>query len=390
MFALAQSLFDKVSSFVNKLFAKLRSTQYVASQEAKPATEPRKPRKYNKEKLQNFSELLDHLEHTFDNVKLPTLNESWLQKDSVIGLKKLGAHVPNPWLVEWHKEGAVVDVSKPLPAIMCISSASKHAVNNDNNIYPKIVFAIKQKKLPWHVAYQAGAPYQFGMAFDLEGKLFWIHMHLTVNRTTGEIKYCDELRVNQHTVPVKKSKGRKSNGRSNTYFTKSWVHAQFLEDDRRSIQESRLIMANLFIAMHKWWSERDSRWNVVVKKNGERVTFGVDNDKTPYYFKDRDKTIRTPTGQAKKIVHYVKEHERKYADKTTLIKEHIRGLQEFEWAGYHCKVVSPKLDNKTTATFVDPSVSEEEEKVENIVYLSKVGKLLADAEEKTNKEKKYA
>jgi len=252
-----------------------------------------------------------------------------------------------------------------------------------------VIFAIKHKKLPWHVAYQAGAPYQFGMAIDLEGKLFWLHMYITVNRKTGEIKFCDELRVNQHTVPVKKSTARKSSGRSHTYFTKQWVHAQFLEDDRRSLQESRLYMANLFVTMHKWWADRDSRWNVIVKKNGERVTFGVDNDKTPYYFKDRDKTIRTPTGQAKKIVHYVKEHERQYADKTTTIKEHIRGLQEFEWTGYHCKVVSPKLDSKTTATFVDPSV-DEEEKVENIVYLSKVGKLLADAEEISKKEKKYA
>jgi len=389
MIAIAQSFFVKVVIFINKLFAKLRSTQPVVAQEVKPVVEPRKPRKYNKEKSQNFSELLDQLEHTFETVKLPTLNESWLHKDSVIGLKKLGAHVPNSWFVEWHKEGATVDVSKPLPAMMCVSSASQHSVNNDENIYPKVIFAIKHKKLPWHVAYQSGAPYQFGMAFDLEGKLFWVHMYITVNRKTGEIKFCDELRVNQHTVPVTKSKARKSSGRAHTYFTKQWVHAQFLEDDRRSLQESRLFMANLFVAMHKWWADRDSRWNVIVKKNGERVTFGVDNDKTPYYFKDRDKTIRTPTGQAKKIVHYVKEHERQYADKTTTIKEHIRGLQEFEWTGYHCKVVSPKLDSKTTATFVDPSV-DEEEKVENIVYLSKVGKLLADAEEISKKEKKYA
>jgi hypothetical protein len=213
-------------------------------------------------------------------------------------------------------------------------------------------------------------------------------MYITVNRKTGEIKFCDELRVNQHTVPVKKSTARKSSGRSHTYFTKQWVHAQFLEDDRRSLQESRLYMANLFVTMHKWWADRDSRWNVIVKKNGERVTFGVDNDKTPYYFKDRDKTIRTPTGQAKKIVHYVKEHERQYADKTTTIKEHIRGLQEFEWTGYQCKVVSPKLESQTSATFT--FASDDEEKIENIVYLSKVGKLLADAEEKSNKEKKYA
>jgi len=133
--------------------------------------------------------------------------------------------------------------------------------------------------------------------------------------------------------------------------------------------------------VHEWWSERDNRWNVVVRKNGERVTFGVNNDQTPYYFKDRDKSIRTPTGQAKKIVHYVREHERKYGEKTTVVKEHIRGLQEFEWAGYQCKVISPKLQAQTSASFVAPSADAEESDTK-VVYLSKVGKLLADVEER--------
>jgi hypothetical protein len=390
MFAIAQSFFVKVLILVNKLFAKLRSAKSVVQKEPKATPEPRKPRKYNKEKSHNFSELLDHLEHTFEAVKLPAFNSSWLNKDSIIGLKKLGAHVPNPWLVKWQNNGDKVDITKPLPTLMCISTSSKSTINNGDNIYPKVMFAIKHKKLPWNVAYQSGAPYQFGMAYDLDGKLFWSHMFITVNRKTGEIKFCDELRVHRHLVPVRSNTERRINGPYKKYFTKSWMPAEFLEDDRRTIDESRENVRNLFIAMHQWWSERDTRWNVVVKKNGERVTFGVDNKDTPYYFKDRDKTIKTPTGQAKKIVHYVKEHERKYGDKTTLIKEHIRGLQEFEWTGYHCKVVSPKLQSQTSATFQAPPRADDEERIENIVYLSKVGKLLADAEENTNKEKKYA
>ena len=121
----------------------------------------------------------------------------------------------------------------------------------------------------------------------------------------------------------------------------------------------------------------------ISRLHGERVTFGVNNDQTPYYFKDRDKTIRTPTGQAKKIVHYVKEHERKYGDKITMVKEHIRGLQEFEWAGYQCNVISPKLQAKTAANFTLPSEDVEvDEDTSNVVYLSKVGKALADSEER--------
>jgi hypothetical protein len=133
---------------------------------------------------------------------------------------------------------------------------------------------------------------------------------------------------------------------------------------------------------------RDSRWNVVVKKNGERVTFGVDNSQTSYYFKDRDKSVKTATGQTKKIVHYVKKHERKVNDKTTVVKEHIRGLQEFDWAGYHCQVISPKFQAQTAATFTAPGEDGSSMEPSNVVYLSKVGKMLADAEEINRPEKK--
>ena len=126
----------------------------------------------------------------------------------------------------------------------------------------------------------------------------------------------------------------------------------------------------------------------MVKKNGERITFGVDNNHTPYYFKDRDKSIKTASGQTKKIVHYVKEHERKVNDKTTVVKEHIRGLQEFNWAGYHCQVVSPKLQSQTAAFFTLPG--DDELQSNNVVYLSKLGKILADFEETPRPKRKRA
>jgi len=385
MVALAHSLADKVRYFLNKLFTYFRTTSVKSIPDVAPEEEPepRKPRKYNKEKRQDFSELLDKLEHTFNNVKLPTMDGSWIAKDSVVGLKKLGVHVPNPLLMYWDNEKRLVDVTKPLPAIMCISQSSEHTVNTQKRFYAKFIFAIKMNKLPWHVTKQTGVPYQFGMSFDMDGKLLWVNMYITVNRKTGVISFCDELKTRPHTVPAKSSNSRKANGKVTVFYTKSWGPAEYLEDEERSIQECKVIAQNYFVAMHDWWSERDTRWNVVVKKNGERVTFGVNNDQTPYYFKDRDKTIRTPTGQAKKIVHYVKEHERKYGDKITVVKEHIRGLQEFEWAGYQCNVISPKLQAKTAASFTLPSEDVEvDDDTSNIVYLSKVGKALADSEER--------
>jgi hypothetical protein len=391
MITLEYPLINKVRDFVSKLFQYFRTTNVepIPDVEFKQKVEQRKPRKYNKERAQDFSELLDHLEHTFNNVKLPTMNESWLAKDSVIGLKKLGVHVPNPWITAdgfTSKGPLLVDVSKPLPAMMSISHSSQHTINTKHTFYVKFIFAIKMKKLPWHVTQQSGIPFQYGMAFDVEGKLIWVNMYLTINKTTGVINFCDELQTIPHTVPAKSpSARRRANGKATTFARRSWIPPRMLEDDQRTIDEGKVIAQNFFVSMHEWWSDRDSRWNVVVKKNGDRVTFGVDNDQTPYYFKDRDKSIRTPSGQAKKIVHYVKEHERKYGDKTTIVKEHIRGLQEFDWSGYECKVISPKLQNKTSAQFTVPSSDSEDIKdIEdsNIVYMSRVGKVLADFEER--------
>jgi len=378
MMAIANSIADSVRQFLDKLFKRFRVPVSAVVLEVPQAEPPRKQRKYNKDKTKTFSDLLDNLEYTFNCVKLPTMKESWLERDSIIGLKKIGIHVPNPWNARMNHKDSKVDIAKPLPAIMCISTATANTINTKKYLYPKIIFAVKLKKLPWHVAKKSGTPYQFGMACDLDDKLFWICMYMTVNKSTGEIQFCDELRVKAHKI-----------NRQKTFYSKTWSGPSYLEDVLRTVEENKNLAKNLFVAMHDWWSERDARWNVVVRKNGDRVTFGVDNSQTPYYFKDRDKSIKTATGQTKKIVHYVKEHDRKINDKTTVVKEHIRGLQDFNWNGYNCLVVSPKLQAQTSATFTIPAGDDDSEP-SNVVYLSKVGKLLADLEEKRIPKKRSA
>lgn len=378
MMAIANSIADSVRQFLNKLFNRFRAPIPAVVLEVPQTEPPRKQRKYNKDKTKTFADLLDNLEYTFNCVKLPTMKDSWLERDSVVGLKKLGIHVPNPWYLHANSKDPKVNVTKPLPAIMCISTATADTVNTKKYMYPKIIFAVKLKKLPWQVARKSGTPYQFGMAFDIEEKLFWVHMYITVSKSTGEIQFCDELKVTAHKI-----------NREKTFYNKAWGTSSYLEDELRTVEERKHTSKNIFVSMHDWWSERDARWNVVVKKNGDRVTFGVDNSQTPYYFKDRDKSIKTATGQTKKIVHYVKEHDRKINDKTTVVKEHIRGLQDFNWNGYNCLVVSPKLQAQTSATFTVPAGDDDSEP-SNVVYLSKVGKILADLEEKRIPKKRSA
>jgi len=378
MIAIAQSLADSVHQFLIKLFKRFQSPSPVVvlnpaapSPAEIPQTQKEKPRKirtYDKEKTKTFSDLLDNLEYTFESIKLPTMKESWLNQDSVIGLKKMGVHIPNPWVSYPINEESTVDIKKPLPAIMCISSASAETVNTGDKIWPKIMFAIKLKKLPWYVTKASGIPYQFGMAYDWNGKLFWVNLHLVINKESGAISFCDELKIKEHRI-----------GKSKSYHNKAWNKPSYLIQGERTIERNKLYSKQFFIAMHEWWSARDNRWNVVVKKSGERITFGVDNSQTPFYFKDRDKSIKTVNGQTKKIVHYVKEHERRVNGKIIVIKEHIRGLQEFDWSGYNCQVISPKFQSKTSASFTIGG--DEDLQSSNVIYLSKLGKILAESEE---------
>ena len=347
----------------------------------------RKPRVSHKEDRRNLSELLDNLDTSFDTYRLPSMKESWLEQDSVIGLRKLGTHVPNPWEMLWSddEENIKVNVSKAMPTLMCICIGNKETRQDSesDHIYPDIMFAIKHKKLPWYVGYHSGVPYQYGAAFRLDGRLFWIHMWFTINRKTGAMQACEELRTIVNVIPIKNPASKRAGGgRSHVVTKRAWAQPSFFENDNHSIAHMRLASKNIFAAMFNWWVKRDERWNVVVKKNGERVTFGVDQDQTKLYFKDRDKSVKTASGQTQRIVHYVKEHERTVGNKSVVIKEHIRGVREFSWAGYECLVTSPKITGKTAATFDSEGIDVNDTDETDFVYLSKLGKLLAQAEEK--------
>ena len=140
-------------------------------------------------------------------------------------------------------------------------------------------------------------------------------------------------------------------------------------------------MKNSFRACFNWWINRQERWSVAVKKGGDRVTFSVDKSLTKKYFADRDKTVKTVNGQTKKIIHYVRGHDRNQNGKITKVKEHIRGLNSFIWKSYNCLVTAPEFQTLPTAQF-DVAPEEKEEWERGYISASKVGKLLSDTEER--------
>ena len=377
-------MIKRLWNFILSFFRKPVKEEVKLKEEVKVVEKkPRKKYTSHKQERENFSDLLDGIENTFENYKLPMETASWLNKDSIIGLKKLGAHIPNPFVVKFDKKDELINLEgmTKFPALMCIGINGQ---SDGDKVSPTFMFAIKQTKLPWYAAYHAGIPYEFGMAYPFNGKLFWVRVYLTVSRSTGRIEVCDERRVVSSVIPSKSLHGKHNFGQNVVIKSTKFTTPALYEDQDFKPEECKIITKNMFRQMFEWWISRDERWNVVVKHKGDRLTFGVPNDQTKHYFKDRDKVINE-NGFSKKIIHYVKEHERVYSEKTKVIKEHIRGLKEFNWNGYQIQVVSPKLQQKTAADFTEPGVDADEDKNTNVIYLSKLGKMLADFEERKYK-----
>lgn len=324
---------------------------------------------------ETLGELLDHLDHTFNAYKVSTYSGGWLTQDEIVGLKKLGAHVPNPWQTIWHDDGDKLKVNpKNLPAMMFIAMPADHErANKRNQVCPDFMFGIKHKKLPWNVEKISGVPYKIGMAYRMDKKLFWICAWVVVHRD-GSYEFCKE----HTTKAVYVTKGR---NKGYAYNKKAFVKGALVEDEEENKRNGELGAKNFFKWMVDWWQGRTERWSVAVKKSGDRVTFAVDKSLTKKYFADRDKTIKTASGRNKKIVHFVKEHERDYKGKKTTVKEHIRGVNKFTWKGYECLVTAPEFQSLVTAQF-NASAYMVDEDNQDYLSASKVGLLLAREEDR--------
>lgn len=354
-------------------------------------TRTRKPKEQRTEidglPKETLSELLDHLDNTFATMKLPRDSASWLDRDTITGLRRMGVYVPHPWLMRWRKdpEHIRVDVTRKFPTIMSISLCVDTDKRNPDSVPANTMYAVKHERLPHYVSQLPGVAYQFGCSYRFGNGNFWIRCHLVVNRETGEVTICDELTTETHTVPIQK--GRKNNGSKASYVRRLWKEPALVSGDEEWTREQRKILViNLFYAMFTWWLDRDSRWSVGVRSGKDRVVFSIEQQNTKTYFADRDKSIKTASGRAQKIIHYVRAHERIRGDKTVPVREHIRGIREFDWGKYHCIVTAPAFHKTMLTSDFDVSSMCEDDLAEvkrgETISASQLGAQLARIEER--------
>ncbi len=362
---------------------------------------PIKPRKQRTKSdvPETLSELLDHLQITFDALRLPD-DIYFLERADRKALRNLGVHVPSPWLfkVSSDDDDLKIDTTKPMPNIMCVSLPDDR--KESGFMFPKFVFAIKLPSLPAGVAMKAGVPYIFGYAMTcmdsgLKDNLLWGKCFITINKTTGAISFCDEFQLQDVWVPLKNPIDRKIFGRQRKIVSRGWnrpllfMERVYLSENGEmkrwaacNYNETKIQEKNVIVNMFDIWRSRDSRWSVAVKHGKNRVTFGIAPEHTKKYFADRDKSIKAKDGRAKRIIHYVRPHTRTYpSGKVAQVKEHIRGIAFFNWQGYECAVTAPRFNGMVTALFdSDPEWCDGEVVPSGMIDSASLGRHLADAE----------
>lgn len=296
----------------------------------------------------SFAALLNGLEDSFGTMQVPTIRGSWLPRKDVNAIKKIGIYVPD-WDLSIDKTNQRISDVSALPSIAS-AYFMPSSLDGEDKVYMRFIFALREAKLPENVEATKGVPYMFGACFNLQkkdekmnGGMMWAWCYVVV-RSDGSVVIPHEMRQFSATIRhVRKQGKREGAQRSGSVNYKTWCVPTFAKHDEREDQEGyRDFLRASFCKLINWWQSRGDQWSVGVRKDGHRVTFSIDKRHTSAYFADREMVVNVD-GKPRKIVHYVREHERVNG---SVVREHVRGLRHFNWKGYECSVIAPGLKGR--------------------------------------------
>lgn len=302
----------------------------------------KKRRKYTKGRAKTIRKTLDGLDENFRELTRASDSASFFSKGVVRNMKKLGPYIPpnDIWGVDRIPQ---IDPHKVYPSEMFVATnlGNKHKYKDDEQASPNFLYAQRLKKAPHWVEPTKDTIYLVGLCWPVgEGsKNFWVYYYIAVD-TGGNMRRL--LWQKERYIPT-----NNGNSRARGYTQKYWERPDIFEDgekDRESLHITILALCMDF------WNSRNKMWNVIVKKNGVRMTFCIDTRDTKHYFKERE-LVTTKTGARKKIIHFVEEHNRKTTRGETMVREHIRGERQFNWKGYRCNVKAPRFPGITMDSF---------------------------------------
>jgi hypothetical protein len=114
---------------------------------------------------------------------------------------------------------------------------------------------------------------------------------------------------------------------------------------------------------------------VRAKRDGISAIFNMDMLRTPYFFKDRDKTVNV-NGRTKRIFHITRAHRRiTAAGNEVYVKSHFRGERRFTWNGYQITISMPGLHHSILQRMGFSAFDTEDKEIrgEDILYAPQFG-----------------
>lgn len=360
-----------ISNILNMLFGRFfdfgLSIEYIESKEESEEVE--ESEEYRRVHMQTIRELLNNLDLCYQRLSNKNFSE-YTPKSTIKFLNTVGPTVLPDWTVN---AGVLPIPIKKRPAIIYLSNylPTRYAKNDDEIIPPFAFFAVKTDK-PYFVMTNTDDAdfYEIGCGYIFDAKeTVWGSGYIKVTKD-GEIIFPKVLMYNHH-----------KNYTQKTIETQPIIKNS-IKNKKLSQKDAEKNLAEIIKSSFFTWSQRQDYWKVSTKKNKQRVTFLIDKKKTKYFFKDREIEAYTPTGQKKKIIHFVKEHIRQTTTKEIAIKAHLRGLREFVWLNYYCAVTAPKMHKFNIDDFELSAVTEKQSKGKNKTISGKATmKLLSKIED---------
>lgn len=299
---------------------------------AAPAKVQRKKKRTSKEHYGShyyLGDLLDQLDAVFQD--LPKFKKS--DPEAYKLYSKIGATV--------RSSDAVLTtylepyIARELPTFGCMYMGCEP---NDVDFAPMRFAYILKETRPINVQTTNATVYRCGLTFSLDDRVVATSFYVAV--TGGSIKPLKVCRPTQHVV----GKGTKQS----FFYRMEWkwpaALAELATKVDRDIEE---YAGELFSVIANAAYERERGITVSVNRRGKKAVFSIDMLRAPYFFSDREK-VTNENGRTKKIFHYVRGHERTFADaKKKFVKGHWRGLRRFSWNGYDVRIGMPGLNDKS-------------------------------------------
>jgi hypothetical protein len=326
-----------------------------------------------------LADLLGSIEGAMFKVRLPAERYSMIDHATRMALTRIG-----PLVLYSGRDGACMDrLDGPHDG-----SWSAHVFlalnlddqNTEDRVYPAFFYAARRKSFSWRVEPANGVLYEGGMAYRGHkigsDKLAWLSFAVEINKDTLEVRVLRFLIDRRVELP--RATGRSAR-RGESYVRREWSECDWARTDTKGGSDA---VRDTFVWGMNHWNQRADGWSVAVHKGRQRATFRIPDSDTKHYFADRGLHVGW-TGQRKRIIHYVGEHQRIYADgRQVTVRAHMRGEREFDWHGYRCYVTSPRFHAWQAPAFdVPPDPADEIPFGVKTYSAPELAAMLADAED---------